>query len=156
MLAAAANVVVIVIVVAAITVTVAIVPIAVITLVIALCHPLILVSSRRLVVTCCFTSVAGIFAVHPSLGWLLCSLCIAAVVWQTTTPRIAKVVHQKTTMLFTEVMLPKTTPCIAVARSRQQHHLMPWWHDIAVPARRNTTRPIAKVAWQTMTLQTPW
>jgi hypothetical protein len=44
-----------------------IVPIAVVALVFALCHPLVLLS-RWLAVASCFASVAGIFAVRPSFG----------------------------------------------------------------------------------------
>jgi hypothetical protein len=44
-----------------------IVPTAVIALAFMLRHPLVL-SLRRLVVACCFASVAGIFAARPSFG----------------------------------------------------------------------------------------
>jgi hypothetical protein len=67
MLAAAANVVVIVIVVNAVTVAVVIVLVAVVALAFVLCHPPIL-STRQLVVACCFASVTGIFVTHPSFG----------------------------------------------------------------------------------------
>jgi hypothetical protein len=67
MLATAANVVVLVIVVGAVTVSNDIDPVAVVVLVFVLRHPLIL-SLRRLVVACCFASVAGIFARYPTFG----------------------------------------------------------------------------------------
>jgi hypothetical protein len=67
MLAAASDKVVIVVVVAAVTVNVVFVPVAVIALAFMFPRPLIL-SSRRLVVACCFASVAGIFAMRPSFG----------------------------------------------------------------------------------------
>ncbi len=67
MLAAPADVVVIVIVVGAVIVADVIVPIAVIALAFMLRCPLVL-SSRRLVVACCFASVPGIFVVRPSFG----------------------------------------------------------------------------------------
>ncbi len=57
----------VVIVVGAVIVADVIIPIAVVALAFVLHHPLIL-SSRRLVVACCFTSVTGIFAAHSSFG----------------------------------------------------------------------------------------
>jgi hypothetical protein len=66
MLAAAADVVVIIIFVGTVIVAIVIVPVAVIALAFVLRRPLVL-SLHRLVVACCFASVAGIFfAVHPS------------------------------------------------------------------------------------------
>ncbi len=67
MLAATANIVAVVLVVASVTIAVVIVPIAVIALAFMLHHPLVLLL-RRLVVSCCFPSVAGIFATRPSFG----------------------------------------------------------------------------------------
>ncbi len=67
MLAAAANVVVLVIVVGTVIVGDGIVPVAVVVLAFVLHHPLVLLS-RWLVVACCFASVAGIFAARPSFG----------------------------------------------------------------------------------------
>jgi hypothetical protein len=67
MLATAADVIVVVIVVSAVIVAVVIVPVTVVALAFVLCRPLVL-SSCRLVVACCFTSVAGIYAVRPSSG----------------------------------------------------------------------------------------
>ncbi len=67
MLAAAANVVVLVNVVGAVIVSDGIVPVAVIVLAFVLRHPLVL-SLHRLVVACCFASATGIFAMHPSFG----------------------------------------------------------------------------------------
>ncbi len=57
----------VVIVVGMVIVANVIVPIAVVTLAFVLRPPLILLS-RRLVVACCFVSVAGIFATCPSFG----------------------------------------------------------------------------------------
>jgi hypothetical protein len=67
MLAAAADVVVIIIVVGAVIVAIVIVPVAVVALAFVLHCPLILLS-HRMVVACCFASVAGIFAAHLSFG----------------------------------------------------------------------------------------
>jgi hypothetical protein len=71
MLTTTANVVVLVNVVGAVIVGNGIVPVAVVVLAFVLRHPLVL-SSRRLVVACCFASVAGIFAADP----LLADYCI--------------------------------------------------------------------------------
>jgi hypothetical protein len=57
----------VVIVVGTVIIVDVIVPVAVVALVFVLPRPLIL-SSLRLVVACCFASVAGIFAVRPSFG----------------------------------------------------------------------------------------
>jgi hypothetical protein len=57
----------VVIVVGMVIVADVIVPVAVIVLAFVLRRPLVLLS-RRLVVACCFASVAGIFAAHPSFG----------------------------------------------------------------------------------------
>jgi hypothetical protein len=57
----------VVIVVGAVIVADVIVPIAVIALAFVLRHPLVL-SLRRLVIACCFASVAGIFTAHPTFG----------------------------------------------------------------------------------------
>ncbi len=59
----------VVIVVGAVIIADVIVPIAVVALAFVLRHPLVLLP-RRLVVACCFTSVAGtgIFAARPSFG----------------------------------------------------------------------------------------
>jgi hypothetical protein len=66
MLAATANVVVVIIIVAAVTLAIVIVPVAVIALVFVLrCPPVDLL--HLLVLACCFDSVTGI-AVHPSFG----------------------------------------------------------------------------------------
>ncbi len=67
MLAAAAGVVVVIIVVGVVIVADVIVPIAVVALAFGLRRPLVLLS-RRLVVACCFASVAGIIATRPSFG----------------------------------------------------------------------------------------
>jgi hypothetical protein len=67
MLATAANVVVVVVVVSAVIVTVVMVLVAVVALAFVLCHPLPFLP-HRLVVACCFASIAGIFAAHPSFG----------------------------------------------------------------------------------------
>jgi hypothetical protein len=83
MLDAAANVVVIAFIVVTITVAVVIIPVAVVVLAFVLHHPLVLLL-HRLVVACCFASVAGIFAACPSFGWLLRLLCIVVVVRQMT------------------------------------------------------------------------
>jgi hypothetical protein len=70
------------------------VPIAVFALAFMLHCPLDLLL-RWLVVACCFASAAGIFATHPSFGWLLCSPHIAVVEWQMKMPRIPEVVQRK-------------------------------------------------------------
>jgi hypothetical protein len=67
MLATAADVFAIVIVVGAVIVAIVIIPVAVVVLAFVLRRPLVL-SLHRLVVACCFASVAGIFAVHSSFG----------------------------------------------------------------------------------------
>jgi hypothetical protein len=67
MLAATADIFVVVIVVCAVIVPIVIVPIAVIALVFVLRRPLVLLSCQ-LVVACCFASVNGIFPAHPSFG----------------------------------------------------------------------------------------
>jgi hypothetical protein len=67
MLAATADVVVVVIVVGAVIVADIIIPIAVIVLAFELRHPLVLLSCQLFIV-CCFDSVAGIFAAPPSFG----------------------------------------------------------------------------------------
>ncbi len=67
MLAATADVVVVVIIVGTVIVADVIVPVAVVAMEFVLHRPLVL-SSRRLVVACCFASIAGIFAARPSFG----------------------------------------------------------------------------------------
>ncbi len=67
MLAAAANVVVVLIDVGAVIVGNVIVPVAVVVLAFVLRHPLVLLL-RWLVVACCFDFVAGIFVACPSFG----------------------------------------------------------------------------------------
>ncbi len=67
MLAAAADIVVVLVTVATVTVAIVIVPIAVVALVFELRCPLVLLS-RQLVVASCIAYVPGIFAARPSLG----------------------------------------------------------------------------------------
>jgi hypothetical protein len=132
--------------VAAVTVAVVIVPIAVIALAFVLRHHPILLS-RQLVVTCCFASVTGIFAAHPSFGQLLCLLCIAMVVKQMTMPHIAKVGWQKAAMPITEVARRKTTPRIPMAVAVRLNTTL----CIAMVVRRTTVPSVAVMA-QHMTM----
>jgi hypothetical protein len=67
MLAAAANVAIVIVAVTAVNVAIVIIPIAVIALVFVL-RRLLVLSSRPLVVACCFASVVDIFAMCPSFG----------------------------------------------------------------------------------------
>ncbi len=66
-LAATAELFVVVIVVGAVIVTIVILPVAVVALVFVLRRPLVLLLCQ-LVVISCFASIAGIFAAHPSSG----------------------------------------------------------------------------------------
>jgi hypothetical protein len=105
----------VVIVVGMVIVVDVIVPIAVVVLAFVLRRPLVLLS-RRLVVACCFAFVAGIFAAHPSFGWLLCLPCIAVVEWQMKMPRIAEVAQRKT-----------ATPIAKVARQTASSRILVGW-----------------------------
>jgi hypothetical protein len=108
------NIVVIAIIIAAVTIAVIIVPVAVVALAFMLRCPLVL-SSCNLVVACCFYSVTGIFAAHPSFGWLLCLPRIAVVVQQMIAWCIAKKSQWKTTMSITKVAHQKMMPHIPLA-----------------------------------------
>jgi hypothetical protein len=105
----------VVIVVGVVIVADVIVPVAAVALAFVLRRPLVLLS-RRLVVACCFASVAGIFAARPSFDWLLCLPRIAVVEWQLKTPRITEVARRKT-----------ATPIAKVARQTTSSRILVGW-----------------------------
>jgi hypothetical protein len=135
MLAAAANIIVIVVVVAAVTIAIVINPVAVIVLAFVLCGPPVLLLCQ-LVFACCFASVAGIFATCSSFGWLLCSLPIAVVVRQISGMAEDDNAYHQNGFVEDNATLP-----VAVRLKK----MLP----IAMAARLKTTLSIAVVARET-------